>query len=212
MVLSDEGLVLASASPRRRKLLAELGLRFEVRPCPLREPGRKPAGIAPVAWAEALAYFKARAVAEQQPGRWVLGADTVVACAGEVLGKPRDVGDARRMLELQAGRPTDVITGVCVVRRAQKLHRIIGHGVTVVWMRDAPEEREAYLAGGDWRGKAGAYGIQSGGDRLVERWEGSFSNVVGFPLTLVRGMLRSAKILRPDPPGASSAEACPHER
>ncbi len=199
--MSDERLLLASASPRRRKLLAELGLRFDVCPCPLPEPGRKPARIAPGAWAEALAHFKASAVAERHRGRWVLGADTIVVCAGQLLGKPRDVHDARRMLELQAGRPTEVITGACLVRRAEDVRRIIGHEVTVVWMRDEPQERRTYLAGGDWRGKAGAYGIQNVGDRLVERVEGSFSNVVGLPLTLVEHMLRLADVLPAKRPG-----------
>jgi septum formation protein len=191
----DERLVLASASPRRRKLLAELGLRFDVCPCSLPEPERKPGGIAPGAWAEALAYFKASAVAEQHRARWVLGADTIVVCAGELLGKPVDVRDARRMLELQAGRATEVITGVCLVRRAEHVRRIIGHAVTLVWMRDAAAERGAYLASGDWRGKAGAYGIQNVGDRLVERLEGSHSNVVGLPLSLVERMLHVASVL-----------------
>lgn len=190
--MTDERLVLASASPRRRELLAELRVAFEVQPCPLREPEEKPADLPPSSWAEALAHFKARAVAKQFPDRWVLGADTVVVCAGEVLGKPRDIEDARRMLELQAGRATEVITGVCLARRVEHVYRIMEHEVTEVWMRDAPREREVYLASGDWEGKAGAYGIQNVGDQLVERVAGDFSNVVGLPLALVRRMLRLA--------------------
>ena len=111
-------------------------------------------------------------------------------CTGQLLGKPRDEKDARRMLELQAGRVTEVITGVCLACRRESVHRILCHCVSLVWMRDAPEQRRVYLAGGDWRGKAGAYGIQNVGDRLVERLEGSFSNVVGLPVGLVRRMLR----------------------
>jgi len=198
--LTDEALILASASPRRRKLLAELGLRFDVHPCPLPEPQRKPPGIGPGAWAEALAHFKARAVAERHPGRWVLGADTLVVCADELLGKPRDLSDARRMLELQAGCATEVISGVCVARCGVAVARIVGHSLTIVWMRDAPEEREAYLAGGDWRGKAGAYGIQGVGDRLIERLEGSFTNVVGLPLELAERLLRQAGLLPAERP------------
>ena len=96
------------------------------------------------------------------------------------------------MLELQAGRATDVITGACIVRSTDDVQRIIGHAVTAVWMRDDPQQRRAYLADGDWRGKAGAYGIQNVGDKLVERTAGSFSNVVGLPLELVERMLRLA--------------------
>ena len=193
--MSDELLILASASPRRRNLLAELGLRFDVHACTLPEPQRKPASVAPAAWAEALACFKARAVAERFPGRWVLGADTIVVCGEELLGKPDGLDDARRMLELQAGRATDVITGVCVLWSAEPSRRIVAHDITTVWMRDAADEREAYLSSGDWRGKAGAYGIQSVGDRLVERIDGSFSNVVGLPRSLVKRMLRQAGVL-----------------
>lgn len=193
--MSDELLILASASPRRRNLLAKLGLRFDVHACTLPEPQRKPASVAPAAWAEALACFKARAVAERFPGRWVLGADTIVVCGEELLGKPDGLDDARRMLELQVGRATEVITGVCVLRSADPSGRIVAHDVTTVWMRDAADEREAYLSSGDWRGKAGAYGIQSVGDRLVERIDGSLSNVVGLPRSLVKRMLRQAGVL-----------------
>jgi septum formation protein len=196
--LPDDCLILASASPRRQQLLAELGVPFDVCPCALAEPAGKPSGLTPAAWAEALACFKARAVADQHPGRWVLGADTVVSCAGELLGKPRDRQDARRMLELQAGRVSEVITGVCLVRRGPDVDRFIGSSITRVWMRDSRAEREGYLRGGDWSGKAGAYGIQTVGDRLVERLDGSFSNVVGLPLELVARLLRAAGFLARD--------------
>ena len=193
--MSDDLLILASASPRRQKLLAELGVRFEVRPCTLPEPDEKPRLVRPGAWAEALSHFKARAVAEEHPDRWVLGADTIVVCGGDLLGKPRDLNDARRMLELQAGRATDVITGVCVLRHGEHPRHFISHEITTVWMRDSREQREVYLDSGDWRGKAGAYGIQNVGDRLVQRIDGSFSNVVGLPLELVERMLRSVQLL-----------------
>jgi septum formation protein len=183
-------LILASASPRRRELLHGLLPSFEVSPSRLNEPRYKPAGIDARAWAEALAYFKARSVAEEQPNCWTLGADTVVRCDGQLLGKPRNAADARRMLYLQAGRPSEVITGVCLVRIAETIRRIIRSAVTRVWMRPDPAEIEKYVESGDWQGKAGAYGIQDVGDRLVERIEGSFSNVVGLPVETVGGMLR----------------------
>lgn len=182
-------LILASASPRRRELLAQLGVPFEVIPCALPEPEGPPTEVTPASWAEALAYFKARSVAGEHPGRWVLGADTIVVCAGQLLGKPADLADARRMLELQAGRSSQVITGVALVKVGAAESRIVAHEVTRVWMRDDPVERERYLASGDWRGKAGAYGIQDVQDRLVERLAGSFSNVVGLPLELVGRLL-----------------------
>lgn len=199
-----ETLILASASPRRHELLAPLGVAFEVQPCPLPEPERKPPAVSPESWALALAYFKARSVAELQPRRWVLGADTIVVCGGEILGKPRDLADARRMLTVQAGRETDVVTGVCFVRLTDREQRLGAVDVTRVWMRDDATVREAYLASGDWAGKAGAYGIQTVGDRLVERVSGSFSNVVGLPVERLRAMLT-----RLEPPLVASTPPVP---
>lgn len=185
-------LILASASPRRRELLAAVYPTFVVQPCELAEPQRRSERVLPAQWAQALAYFKARAVAERLPGAWVLGADTLVSCGGRVLGKPRDLADARDMLELQARQVSEVLTGLCLLRTGPAACRHCGVDRTRVWMRDDPAEREAYLAGGDWRGKAGAYGIQNIGDRLVERIEGSFSNVVGLPLERLAQLLRVA--------------------
>ena len=193
---SKSYLILASASPRRRQILTDMGIPFEVCPCELPEPVDRPIDLAPGSWAEALAHFKARPVAESNPGRYVLGADTIVVCEEELLGKPHDLNDARRMLELQAGRETDVITGIALVGPTKLRTRILRHAVTKVWMRDDVIEREAYLQSGDWSGKAGAYGIQTIGDRLVERIEGEFSNVVGLPVELVRRTLIEGGFLR----------------
>ena len=199
--VQDRTLILASASPRRRQLLSEMGLRCEVIPSALPEPDQKPESVTPQCWAEALAYFKARSVAEKSPGRWVLGADTVVACDHHMLGKPNNLSDARRMLEMQAGRATEVITGVCLLRYGDRGMRIVQHQITTVWMRDAAEEREEYLRSGDWREKAGAYGIQNVGDRLVERIAGSFSNVVGLPRGLLTRILLHVDLLSKTPDG-----------
>ncbi len=189
-------LILASASPQRRELLTGLGVRFTVEPAELSELRTPPAGVRPRVWAEALAYFKARCVADRRAGHWVLGADTIVVCAGRLLGKPAGEIEAREMLELQAREPADVITGVALVRTGQEVvERRLASAVTRVWMRDDPVEREKYLAGGDWAGKAGAYGLQDVGERLVERIEGSFSNVVGLPLELLAGLLEAVAAL-----------------
>ena len=191
----SERLILASASPRRRELLASLTPRFDVQPCSRVEPQHKPDTLSPPAWAEALAYFKARAVAEGNRGCWVLGADTVVVCRGQLLGKPADADHARRMLELQAGRESAVITGVSLVRVAERVERIIRHDRTRVWMRDDTAAIAAYVAGTEWRGKAGAYGIQDVGDRLIQRIAGSFSNVVGLPLECLGGLLAAVGLV-----------------
>jgi len=193
--VNDNVLILASASPRRRELLARVYPHFVVEPCALEEPSPHASAVDPAGWAVALAHFKARAVADRHPGRWVLAADTIVACAGQLLGKPADEADARRMLELQARHPGDVITGMCLLRAGSGVRRLARSERTRVWMRDDAEVREAYLRTRDWAGKAGAYGIQTVGDRLVTRIEGSFSNVVGLPLATVAGLLREAGLL-----------------
>ncbi|MFH1747489.1 MAG: Maf family protein [Planctomycetota bacterium] len=187
---ATQSLILASASPRRYELLKQIMPRFQIKACPLAEPSSKPDAVNAVAWAEALAYFKARAVADRHPGNWVLGADTVVVCEQMLLGKPLNVDDARRMLLLQAGRACDVITGLCFVRVNGGTQRLFHAALTRVWMRADQAQIETYLRSGDWSGKAGAYGIQDVGDRLVERIEGSFSNVVGLPLEAVTRLLK----------------------
>lgn len=202
-----ERLILASASPRRRELLAELGVPFDVVPCPYDEPTLKSARVPAPQWAQALAYFKARAVAERNPAVWVLGADTVVACAGELLGKPRDLADARRMLELQTREVSEVVTGFCLVRHEPHRlpeRRYTQHDVTRIWMRDDADLRAAYLASGDWAGKAGAYGIQNVGDRLVARCDGSFSNVVGLPVERLTPILQAVGLLAVPSSGAAA--------
>ncbi len=186
--MDRQRLILASASPRRHELLRDIIVEFDIIPSHLLEPVAWNPGVPPRFWAEALAYFKARSVAELHRDRWVLGADTIVACCGQVLGKPHDERAARGMLELQAGVESAVITGLSLVRLGSAGARIIASEVTQVWMREDRAAREAYLASGEWSGKAGAYGIQDVGDCLVQRIEGEFDNVVGLPRRLLRRM------------------------
>lgn len=184
------GLILASASPRRRELLIKAGYEFTVCPPVLEEPNHLPTGLSPASYAESLAYFKARGVAEANPDARVLGADTVVAVGEDVLGKPVDADDARRMLrELSHNRHT-VITGVALVGPGEQ--RVITADVTYVTMRPmSQQDIEDYIASGEWDGKAGAYAIQETADRFIVKLEGSFSNVVGLPMELLVRLLNS---------------------
>jgi septum formation protein len=194
---TQEAIILASASPRRRELLARLDVPFSVEPSNLPEPSDRPAHVTPPAWAESLAYFKARSIAERRPGVWVLGADTIVVCGDAVLGKPRDRDHARRMLHQQAGRISAVITGLAFVRRAgADFGRLLDHDVSLVSLRDDPATIETYLASGAWCGKAGAYGIQDVGDQLVDRIEGSFDNIVGLPTERLVALLDTLGLRR----------------
>jgi len=186
-------LILASASPRRRELLRGAGYEFDVVPPPVHEPVAPAHSIAPGFWAEALAYFKARSVAESHPEAIVVGADTVVTHGGRMIGKPKDVADARRILSSMFAGRNEVITGLAVVY-PPNASRIITHVTTVLTMRAMRrEELEEYLAGGAWRGKAGAYALQEGGDRFVESIVGSESNVVGLPMEKLEEILAQWK-------------------
>lgn len=189
-------LILASSSPRRRELLAQAGFSFRVVVPPLDEPDQMGADVPPEARAEALSYFKARSVAKSLPeaesrGAVILAADTIVALAGRIYGKADDVDEARAILRSLSGTKHRVVTGVALLD-AGLIRRVIKHDVTWVHMKTmAPEAMEQYLQSKAWEGKAGAYGIQDRGDAFIERIEGSFTNVVGLPMELVRQMLNA---------------------
>jgi septum formation protein len=172
-------LVLASASPRRRELLAGLGLDFSVRTVDFEE--HLVPGEAPLAAARRLAIGKVRAHVD--PGSVVLAADTIVVLEDRILGKPRDASDARSMLRDLAGREHAVLTGVAFCH-GERL--VAGVDSTRVQMTDLDDEEIGWYVGtGEPRGKAGAYAIQGLGALFIEAIEGNYSNVVGLPLPLV---------------------------
>ena len=190
MAPADARLILASASPRRSKLLGDRGYDFEVRAADVAET--LPADSDhPAAEAERLAEAKARAVvgAVGEPGRWVLGADTIVVLGRRIIGKPRDSRDAVSILRTLSGTEHAVVTGVALVQSGTG-RSLIRHAVTRVRMhRVAEAEIRRYVARGASRGKAGAYAVQEGGDRYIEAMDGSFTNVVGLPMELLDEML-----------------------
>ena len=177
-------LVLASASPRRRELLGQLGLRFDVVPADIDESPR--AGEEPRDYVLRLAREKAAAVAADDAV--VIAADTTVAIDGLILGKPADLDDAREMLRSLAGREHDVHTGVAV--RVRERTAIAVETTRVTFAPLDASAIEWYLSTGEPFDKAGAYAIQGAGGALVERIDGSASNVVGLPLTLVVALAR----------------------
>ena len=185
-------IILASQSPRRRELLAQMGVpQFEVVPA-LGEEIASP-GLSPAQLVEVLSRQKAEEVAVQAgPDDVVIAADTVVAVDGAVLGKPRDPADAARMLSLLSGRAHTVYTGVTVRRGTFSR---IAHEATQVRFRPLTQsEISAYIATGEPMDKAGAYGIQGRGCVLVEGIDGNNHNVVGLPTCLLAGMLRQVGI------------------
>ncbi len=182
-------MILASTSPRRRSLLEEAGYDFDVLPPLIEEPsGEYFTRSQPVEIAESLAYFKAKSLAESYPDRRILAADTIVATEDDVLGKPEDVEDAKRMLRDISAKPHFVITGVAIIGPGDR--RMIASDTTTVRMRPMTDtDIDGYIATGEWEGKAGAYAIQETADQFIEDLDGSFSNVVGLPVELVCDML-----------------------
>jgi len=179
-------LILASASPRRRELLAAAGLQFEVVVSPAEEI--HDAAIPLDRLCEENAALKAAAVARDHPDAVVIGADTLVYIDAEPLGKPRSPEEARAMLRKLAGRTHVVCTGVCLIRPGGE--REAFHVLTEVVFRELNDAAiEEYLALVDTSDKAGGYALQEHGDRIVSGIRGSYSNVVGLPVDEVVGRL-----------------------
>jgi septum formation protein len=178
-------ILLASSSPRRLDLIRELGWDFKVANPTVVEDEES---MNPVERVEVNALRKARSI-EGCQGYLIIGADTVVFHEGEILGKPGESGKAAMMLRKLSGKPHKVYTGVTILNSdtGEKLTR---HEETTVWFKELDDETiETYVATGEPLDKAGAYGIQGEAGALVDRIEGSYSNVVGLPLELVREML-----------------------
>jgi septum formation protein len=199
-------LVLASASPRRRQLLAQAGFTFAVRPAHLPEDPRS--GEDPIAYVTRLAREKAQAVFDEIAAGAgcgdpkvgtadlrslaVLGADTTVTLDGLILGKPENRDDAARMLRMLSGRSHRVITGVALV--TQHSVDVAAETTAVRFLTLSDEEIEAYIATGEPMDKAGAYGIQGLAAKWIPRVDGCYFNVMGLPLSLVATMLESRGI------------------
>lgn len=197
----DFRLYLASASPRRRELLAAAGIPFEVVSAVTDEELE---GADPARLAETNALGKARAArlpSGAPAGAFVLAADTLVVVEGRILGKPEDPEEARAMLDALAGRTHEVVTGVALLRTAPgedgaaapagECH--LGSATTEVRMRTlTAAEAEAYVASGEWADKAGGYAVQGLASLLVEEIRGEYANVVGLPVVLVGGLMRAA--------------------
>ncbi|MFP5406073.1 MAG: Maf family protein [Gammaproteobacteria bacterium] len=202
-----EFIYLASTSPRRKDLLRQIDVRFELLAPDVDEDAEslealRP-GESPTAYVKRVTLAKARAARDRLlrrdlPPAPVLVADTAVALGGQILGKPVDDDDARRMLALLAGRKHRVLTAVAVVRGTRTESRI---SVSRVWFaRIAPVEIDRYVASGESRGKAGAYAIQGAVARFVRRIEGSHSSIMGLPLFETAQLLRDDGRALPAPP------------
>jgi septum formation protein len=181
-------LVLASASPRRLELLARLGVTPDaVTPADIDESPRK--GELPAPYAERMAAEKAAAAAQR--GTLLIAADTVVAAGRRILGKPDGGDDARAMLTLLSGRRHRVLSAVTVIAPDGTARHRLSTSV-VALKRLSTEELDAYIASGEWQGKAGAYAIQGRAEALIRFLSGSHSGVMGLPLYETRALLRAS--------------------
>jgi septum formation protein len=179
-------------------LMRQAGLTCRVVHPPIPEPKDIDVRLTPAEQAEALAYFKASSVERLNDSGAVLGADTVVAVGGDILGKASGPEQAAEMLAKLSGTRHEVITGVALL--GPEHWRMIASATTHVTMRTiTPAEINEYVESDEWRGKAGSYAIQETGDRFVVEVDGSFSNVVGLPMELVARMLEAfERRRRPD--------------
>ena len=191
-------LVLASASPRRAELLRAAGFDFDVLPAEVDET--MDVEETPDGYVRRVAQLKAQTVARRMPGRVVLGADTIVVVDHDVLGKPADAEDARRMLRRLSGREHVVMTAVCLVNPAaregaSKRLELRVVRTTVEFSPLSGAEIDWYIASGEPMDKAGAYAVQGLAARFVARVDGSYSNIVGLPVAVVYDLCRGARLL-----------------
>jgi septum formation protein len=197
---SQPPFILASASPRRRALLSQLGLAFEVIVAEVTEHEAEDAD--PKTLVAHNAALKADWVASRRPDAFVLGADTTVFLDQTVLNKPADLNEARLMLRRLAGRTHTVFTGVALRREDSGLR--IDEGVTseVTFRAFDDSVIDAYFKIVNPLDKAGAYGIQEGRDLIIERWDGSFSNIMGLPMEVTKQILTRAGLLSDSSPSS----------
>ncbi len=193
MHTQSHSIILASASPRRKLLLEELGVQFECIPADIDETVI--ASEQPKELAARLALAKANVIATQYPDRFVLGADTDVEIDGEILGKPRDAEDARRILAMIAGRAHTVWGGCALVNIAHQVSEVVVSETKVTMMPISEDEIRRYVETGEPMDKAGAYAVQGIGSQLISHIDGSYPNVVGLDTPKVIRLLKKHGIL-----------------
>lgn len=188
-------LILASASPRRQQLLARIGITADaIIPADIDESALK--GELPRVYARRMAAEKAAVIAAQHPESAVLSGDTVVAAGRRILPKAETEADARMCLDLISGRRHLVLSAVTLALPGERaLHRLSESIVT--FKRLHADEIEAYIAGGEWQGKAGGYAIQGSAEALIRSISGSYSGIMGLPLYETRSMLLTAGLMKP---------------
>lgn len=185
--------ILASASPRRNEILDGLGLQFQIDPSGLAEPARRP-HESPSKYAVRLACLKAREASGRHQSGFILSADTIVVLGNSILGKPESRTEARRMIRRLSGRWHEVVTGICVMDCALRCTHSTFSRTRVHFRRLSSTEIEWYIKTGEYRDKAGAYGVQGYASLFIDRIEGCYFNIVGFPISAFEKLCRKSGI------------------
>jgi septum formation protein len=185
--------ILGSASPRRREILQQLGLQFRVEPSRIPEPVRN-AGETPPDYAVRMACMKAAEVAARHTSGLVIGIDTIVVLGKSILGKPQTRAEARSMLQRLSGRWHEVLSGICLIDCNPRRTRSSFSRSRVHFRRLSTEDIDWYLQTGEHRDKAGAYGVQGYASLFIDRIEGCYFNIVGFPIVAFQQLCRQAGI------------------
>jgi septum formation protein len=184
--------ILASSSPRRRELLASIGIEFDIVPSHI--PEERENGEAPEEYVARLSREKAAAIGAQHPSRWIIAADTTVLLGDQLLEKPRDERDAERMLSLIAGRTHVVYTGVTLQNLDSDYHDTRVAETEVRMLPLSKQDVRWYVRTKEPMDKAGAYAVQGIGSMFIDSVHGSYTNVVGLPLAMLFQMLRKAGV------------------
>jgi len=184
-------IILASASPRRKQLLAEAGYKFTSVTPSIDESAFPVERYTACEYAKQLALAKAKSVAEKHPDSLVISADTVVDFNGQIIGKPADAKEAEQITKKLFSRPHKVITAVAIVRLSDNTELVASDSTTVYPKKLTAEQVAEHIKSESWRDKAGAYAIKEAGDEFIERIEGSLTNVMGLPMELLQQLLRN---------------------
>jgi len=182
--------ILASASPRRKQLLAEAGYKFTVVPPDIDESAFSAKGLKACEYAEQLALAKATNIAKKHPDCLIIGADTVADFKGQIIGKPADAEDAKQTTKKLFSGPHRVITAVAIVRLSKGIELSESETTTVYPKKLTAEQIREHIKSKSWQGKAGAYAIKEEGDEFIEKIDGSLTNVMGLPMELLEQLLK----------------------
>jgi len=189
----SESFILASLSPRREELLRSVGLKFKIIPAHVNEEYLD--GESPREHVRRLSHNKAMAIAQKNPGAWVLGADTIVVIDGLILGKPKNKKQAREMLTRLGDREHNVFTGFTLAQGTTKVYKTKVIQSAVLFKKISPEEMEWYINCDEPYDKAGGYAVQGKGAYFIKSIRGSYTNVIGLPLCEVLEELKKLKAL-----------------